>query len=163
MERLVLHWRFGDWAINRKSRKPSRDLFAVKLHIEPLEDRHLLSVVFSPILDSGQQCDLESNALAIDPPPDPRRLSLVENEFAFDETPPYPLGDTFLLHSDPSASKVIYLDFDGHTTTGTIWNSSYGTPIVTPPYSFEGDSSFSNAEWSRFRRYGSGWPKITSP
>ncbi len=45
--------------------------------------------------------------------------------------------DTFLLHSKPGASKVIYLDFDGHTTTGTNWNSSFtgGVNIVTPPYS----------------------------
>jgi PKD repeat protein len=45
--------------------------------------------------------------------------------------------DTFLLHSKPGASKVIYLDFDGHTTTGTIWNTNFagGADIVTPPYS----------------------------
>ena len=45
--------------------------------------------------------------------------------------------DAFALHSKPGASKVIYLDFDGHTTTGTSWNSSFtgGANIVTPPYS----------------------------
>ncbi len=41
--------------------------------------------------------------------------------------------DTFLLHSKPGASKVIYLDFDGHTTSGTSWNA--GATFVTPPYS----------------------------
>ena len=43
--------------------------------------------------------------------------------------------DTFLLHSKPGASKVIYLDFDGHTTSGTSWNSSFtgGANIDTPP------------------------------
>lgn len=45
--------------------------------------------------------------------------------------------DAFALHSKPGASKVIYLDFDGHTTTGTAWNSNFtaGANIVTPPYS----------------------------
>jgi PKD repeat protein len=45
--------------------------------------------------------------------------------------------DAFSLHSKAGASKVVYLDFDGHTTSGTSWNSSYtgGANIVTPPYS----------------------------
>jgi PKD repeat protein len=53
--------------------------------------------------------------------------------------------DAFALHSKPGASKVIYLDFDGHTTTGTSWNSSFtgGANIVTPPYS--NDSTVSTA------------------
>lgn len=60
----------------------------------------------------------------------------------------YPLEDTFRLHSNPGASKVIYLDFDGHTTTGTLWNSSRGIdPMVTPPFDIDGDPSrFSTAE-----------------
>ena len=51
-----------------------------------------------------------------------------------------PLVDTFLLHSLPGASKVIYLDFDGHTTTGTAWNNGYGATIVSAPYTIDGDS-----------------------
>jgi len=45
-------------------------------------------------------------------------------------------GDAFSLHSKPGASKVIYLDFDGHVTSGTYWNSNFtgGADIVTPPY-----------------------------
>lgn len=65
----------------------------------------------------------------------------------------FELSDTFLLHSNPGASRVLYLDFDGHTTTGTTWNTSYtgGDPIVTPAYSFEGDSSFSDNELTRIQ------------
>jgi PKD repeat protein len=50
---------------------------------------------------------------------------------------PFPADQTFLLHSKPGASKVIYLDFDGHTTSGTIWNTNFasGANIVTPAYS----------------------------
>lgn len=46
-------------------------------------------------------------------------------------------ADAFTLHSRPGATKVIYLDFDGHVTSGTSWNSNFtgGVNIVTPPYS----------------------------
>lgn len=54
-------------------------------------------------------------------------------------------SQAFLLHSNPGASKVIYLDFDGHTTTGTTWNTNFtgGADIVTPPFS--NDSTVSTA------------------
>jgi PKD repeat protein len=58
--------------------------------------------------------------------------------------------EIFALHSKPGASKVIYLDFDGHTTTGTSWNSAFtaGANIVTPPYSNDTtvSTAFSQAE-----------------
>lgn len=40
------------------------------------------------------------------------------------------------LHSRPGAGRVIYLDFDGETISGTPWNSSYndGLPIVAAPF-----------------------------
>lgn len=46
-------------------------------------------------------------------------------------------AEAFILHSKPGASKVIYLDFNGHVTSGTTWNSNFtgGANIVTPPYS----------------------------
>jgi len=69
-------------------------------------------------------------------------------------TGPFPLDQTFLLHSLPGASKVIYLDFDGHTTSGTPWNTYFsgGADIVSLPYDFNGDTgSFSDAELSRIQ------------
>jgi PKD repeat protein len=59
-----------------------------------------------------------------------------------------PIADTFKLHSRPGATKVIYLDFDGHTTTGTPWNSGFagGANIVTPPYSTDTTSTFTDTE-----------------
>jgi hypothetical protein len=36
------------------------------------------------------------------------------------------LSNTFLLHSNPFASKTIYLDFDGHILpANTVWTNSY--------------------------------------
>ena len=61
----------------------------------------------------------------------------------------FPLEETFSLHSNPGSTKTIYLDFDGHTLTGTAWNTSpYDAPSVQlPGYSFEGSAStFSDAE-----------------
>lgn len=60
-----------------------------------------------------------------------------------------PLADTFLLHSLPGATKIIYLDFDGFTLSGTQWNDDYnsGNNIVAPPWDIDGDpNTFSDAE-----------------
>lgn len=71
------------------------------------------------------------------------------------DTTPYtavanqPLANTFLLHSRPGAAKVIYLDFTGHTTSGTSWNNAYagGADIVTPAFDLDGaPATFSDAE-----------------
>ena len=69
----------------------------------------------------------------------------------------YPLTDTFKLHSSPTSTKVIYLDFDGHTTTGTAWNSG-STSISTTPFSFEGDATFSNNELTRIQEI---WERVS--
>jgi serralysin len=51
---------------------------------------------------------------------------------------PFPLEDTFKLHSFPGGTKTIYLDFNGFTSP---------TNDVYPPYNFEGDpNSFTEAE-----------------
>lgn len=57
---------------------------------------------------------------------------------------------TFKLHSRPGAPRTILLDFDGHTTTGTAWNNSYGTQIVSPAYNPDGvPESFTPNELDR--------------
>lgn len=57
---------------------------------------------------------------------------------------------TFKLHSRPGAPRTILLDFDGHTTTGTAWNNSYGTQIVSPAYNPDGvPESFTPDELDR--------------
>lgn len=52
-------------------------------------------------------------------------------------------------HSRPGSANVIYLDFTGHTVTGTAWNTSAGAAAayVCIPYDTDGNaSSFSPAE-----------------
>ncbi|WP_158261382.1 MULTISPECIES: Calx-beta domain-containing protein [Pirellulaceae] len=65
----------------------------------------------------------------------------------------FPLSETFKLHSKPDSSFTIYLDFDGHTTVGTTWNTQYGvTTIESPAYDTDGDpSTFSNSELQRIQ------------
>ena len=38
--------------------------------------------------------------------------------------------DVPAFSSLPGANQTIYLDFNGHTTTGTAWNSSYGVTSI---------------------------------
>ncbi len=62
---------------------------------------------------------------------------------------PYPLADTFKLHSNPGASKTIYLDFDGMTLSGISWTASKngGKDIIAPAWSLDGDAAtFNDAE-----------------
>ncbi len=68
--------------------------------------------------------------------------------------PPFPLSDTFSLASRPSANHTIYLDFTGHTTTGTNWNLAFNTTtFVTAPYSIDADTAnFSNLELENIQR-----------
>ncbi len=64
-----------------------------------------------------------------------------------------PLDQTFRLHSRPSATKTIYLDFDGHTVSGTAWNNfNGGQDFTLAGYSFEGDTnSFTDNELRRIQ------------
>ncbi|MEN9673223.1 MAG: Leupeptin-inactivating enzyme 1 precursor [Planctomycetota bacterium] len=70
-----------------------------------------------------------------------------------------PAGE-FLLHSNPGATKRIFLDFDGHTTTGTQWNSDFNTAtIITPAYDIDNNpSSFSATELDNIREI---WERVS--
>ena len=68
---------------------------------------------------------------------------------------------TFRLHSDPYASRTVYLDFDGHTTTGTSWNtSSMGSSFTSPAYDIDGNAaSFNTTELTRIQQI---WQRVAS-
>ncbi len=71
-------------------------------------------------------------------------------------TPPlnplYALGQTFKLHSRPGASRVIYLDFDGHDASTTIWGSGLGTAPIARPFDLDSAPyTFSTAERQRIQ------------
>jgi hypothetical protein len=75
------------------------------------------------------------------PMPDPGERGLLSRAArAASHPPPAPLEDTFILHSRPGATKVSYMDFDGHNSTA--WP---GTDY--PAWNFEGSAStFSDTE-----------------
>ncbi len=63
---------------------------------------------------------------------------------------PFPYAQTFLLHSRPGSQRVVHLDFDGATVSGTAWNNDpgLGTPasFVAEPFSIDEAPGFSDAE-----------------
>ena len=79
-------------------------------------------------------------------------------------TPLVDLAKTFRLHSNPGASKTIYLDFNGHTTSGTAWNSwnsgVMGASFTSPAYSLDSDaSSFSSTELAQIQQI---WQRVSA-
>ena len=64
-----------------------------------------------------------------------------------DDAPGYsgsiPTSEAFLLHTNPGAEQVIYLDFDGHHSK----NNGWGHNIIFPPFNTSGSSaSFTTGE-----------------
>lgn len=62
---------------------------------------------------------------------------------------PVPISSPPARNSKPGSSKIIYLDFNGHTVTGTAWNSSRAT-YQCLPYDLDGDATtFSDSEQAK--------------
>ena len=61
---------------------------------------------------------------------------------------PFPLDQTFLLHSKPGSDLTLMLDFDGATVSGTAWNAEEGVPSgAAPAWSLDGDpATFNDSE-----------------
>ncbi|GCD90970.1 zinc-dependent metalloprotease family protein [Nocardioides sp. LS1] len=61
---------------------------------------------------------------------------------------PYPLADTFALHSLPGSAHTILLDFNGDDVSGTAWNApDLGLPDGRyRGWSLDGDPAFSDVE-----------------
>lgn len=66
---------------------------------------------------------------------------------------PAPLEQTFQLHSRPGAKRVIHLDFDGGTVTGSAWNSSWSiSAINAQAFDLDGNpAAFSSTELQRIQ------------
>lgn len=106
------------------------------------------------------RADAEGNQFFFDPAPNPESIN---QDLVFDfPTGPYesrPL-DVPILHSNPTAAKKIFLDFDGQIISGTAWNgSNNGNAIHAPAYSIDGDvNNFSNTELSRIEEI---WNRVS--
>lgn len=73
---------------------------------------------------------------------------------------PFAYSETFLLNSNPGVDHTIYLDFDGHTTSGTAWNNNFngGADFFTPAYNPDGVAGFSNSELTAIQHV---WQRVT--
>ena len=94
--------------------------------------------------DNTAWIDVKGRVFYIEPLPEPAGESQQSDPV---QAAPFPLSETFNLNSRPGSSRVIYLDFNGHTSSGTAWNTNYGvTSIISPAYSVDGNSAFSTTE-----------------
>ncbi|MDB4749673.1 H-type lectin domain-containing protein [Rubripirellula sp.] len=104
---------------NSGKRTGSRAAVTMVPRLESLEPRHLLSAILP---------------------------AYVNDEFTFGDASslaPYGLENTFSLQSRPTASKTIFLDFDGHHSVGNTW----GHDIQFPAFNRDGNpNSFSDSE-----------------
>ena len=95
------------------------------------------------VLDSDRTAwvDRDGRLFYVEPAPDADVASAPATAAAA-----FPYDQTFLLHSRPTATRVIYLDFDGLDLHDTAWNAA-GTPELTvPAYTRDDDPAFSTAE-----------------
>lgn len=102
--------------------------------------------------DRALKLDRLNNALYICAGPLPASVGTDNTDFTGNAA--FPLDQTFRLHSRPGARLVIFLDFDGHTTSGTSWNTSFtgGADFTTPTFDLDGSpATFSSAEQTRIQ------------
>jgi PKD repeat protein len=81
-------------------------------------------------------------------------------EVVRDHTAGLPLDQTFKLHSLPGSSRVVYLDFNGQTVSGTAWNASNngGADIIAAPFDLDGTpGTFSTTELQRIQNI---WKRV---
>ena len=72
----------------------------------------------------------------------------------------FPFTKTFVLHSRPGATKVIYLDFNGHAIKGALWNTEQLAASITVP-AFDTDGkpkTFNYAEHAMIQKI---WKEIS--
>jgi hypothetical protein len=56
-------------------------------------------------------------------------------------------ANVFALESRPTSTRVLYLDFNGHTANDPVWGGAgYSSQIVSAPFDADGISGFSLAE-----------------
>ncbi len=130
MFRRHQHFAFRNGSRIRKKGQDHRLVYRRQFWVEKLEDRYLLSAS-SPA------------ATSLSPP-----------------AASYDQADTFLLHSDPTATKKIYLDFHGKVVNGTSWNTQYthGAPIDALAFDLDGNPLNFDGEWDTIQNV---WEQVS--
>ncbi len=98
-----------------------------------------------PVSDASlMDVDEEGGVRYVDPPVEAEAADGPSADTYIDTGSSPAVDDPFSLHSRPGAPNVVYLDFDGHTITGTAWNNSTD-PLEAKPFDLDGDPSTFNA------------------
>ena len=72
------------------------------------------------------------------PPADPEEAAAGDAEAPAAEA--ITAAEAFTLHSNPGAPNVVYIDFDGHTLSGTAWNNYTGiSTLRARPFDTDGN------------------------
>jgi hypothetical protein len=98
--------------------------------------------------DEGAVLYVDQAPVFCESPPCPADAPIIEQSPNTGPTNPEPssaVDDAFALHSKPGASNTLYLDFTGHTFSGTAWGG--GATYYAKPFNTEGGTnSFTEAE-----------------
>ncbi len=129
------------WADDHGHTEPGVDIPLAHLPRELARNIH-------SVRDDGALIDATGEAFHFDPAP-AMVPQLLEGTGGGDGGGSGPSLDLPILSSNPSATRKVFLDFDGHVVSGTPWDNNYndGDPIHAPPYSVDGDLfNFSTTE-----------------
>jgi hypothetical protein len=149
------------WSAGRPGLMPRRGKRrSVCATVAACEARLLLSSTATtgvPVISAAELQAINPQLASIPPVPPDLLLQAQAADGALQG--PFPDNQTFLLHSRPTATKVIYLDFNGHTTTGTFWNTDFNrATITTPAFDSDGNAAvFSNAELTTIQQV---WQRV---
>ncbi|QSA95577.1 PKD domain-containing protein [Methylococcus sp. EFPC2] len=87
--------------------------------------------------DATAWIDVTGRMYYVETPPPPQAPELAsgttDTASAAATAAPLDLNQTFKLHSRPGSNRVIYLDFNGQTITGTAWNNYAGKATLEAP------------------------------
>lgn len=131
--------------------KPFRER---RLEVEQLETRYVLSSDLAEVICANvPHSKIGTSPARLQEAPDSTiewNLSSASFDSAQAAGGPRPSFDpntVFSLHSYPTATKTIYLDFNGHQAMNTWWNRDYNLPVIsTAPYSIDENPAFSDTE-----------------
>lgn len=100
--------------------------------------------------DRTSWVDRDARLYYVEPMSPEMQAAAASGKPAAKKPPKPPVGDGPVapaLSSLPGSNRVIYIDFNGHTITGTAWNSGANQTVNVTPYDTDGDAStFSAAE-----------------
>ncbi len=108
--------------------------------------------------DSRLRIDVRGDLFYIEALP---KESLLQNNnnFVTNSVAPFPSAQTFALHSRPNSNRVIFLDFDGHSTVTTATGTAWGF-FSAPPYDLDGSpNSYSPLELETIQRI---WMRVSN-